>query len=907
MSRAPGRSPGHRTLRRNAIPESISAPPPSGHKTLTAAVLLALGAMNTMPVSAAAITCNMWGPNIISTGPWTSTCFLGSGSSLEVTSPNGLISVVGGPGVSVESNFYRVDFIDNKNGITSVGSAGINAAGGEGTGIRAVSNIFTSSLNLGSISNSSVISGKGGAGGGTAGMTGMAGGAGRGISAALFTIGDINNSGTILGTGGNGGSTIMPGMMGGAGGAGTGISIAGSRVGTITNTAQGSITGVGGAGGTDMTGGIGGIGGLPGIGLVSRGASTGISISASTVAAIVNSGMIAGDVAIGIDANSTITNGITNSGTIAGAVKLNTATLNLDGGSISGTVSGTNASIVNVRDSFTSGNTFNVGAFNITSSGHFNMGHGVTTANLSNAGTLSVAAGTSATITGNYTQATGGTFESRLTDASTYGKLAVTGTADFSASNKIQVNVIGTPVLLAGTSIQPGVISAGTLVAPNGFTVADNSALFDFIASRNGNAVDLCVATAGSATCAAPVVVPDPVPDPVPNPVPNPVPQPAPAPAVTVVSSVTAAKNNPGLGAAAVFDGLIAKGNTVAAAMVPVITALGNLPTEQKVSDAVKQTLPLMAAGMAGINSAGMHSTNRVIQARQEANKGLSSGDGFITDRQFWFKPLGSWARQDDRNGVSGYKANTAGMVFGADKVVTRQVRLGAAFSYMHTSVDGNSTVAMQQATVEGYRVIGYGSYSLDPRTDLSFQADVGHGRNEGQRSINFGGLNSTAAARYNSWNAHVGVGLGRTLDLAAKTTFTPSVRADYTYMRDQAYTETGAGALNLDVARNITKELILSVDGRLNRALTERTVFTANLGAGYDTLTDQSSITAAFVGGGGQFTTRGLSPSPWLARGGLGIIMTNNRAMEITARYDAEARQSFINHTASVKLRMPF
>lgn len=370
---------------------------------------------------------------------------------------------------------------------------------------------------------------------------------------------------------------------------------------------------------------------------------------------------------------------------------------------------------------------------------------------------------------------------------------------------------------------------------------------------------------------------------------------------------MTGAQNNPGLGAARVFDALIGQGAAVTPGMAVVITALGTLPTEQAVSDAVKQTLPLMAAGMTDINSAAMHATNRVIQSRQEANKGLSSGDDFVSDRQAWFKPVGSWARQDDNNAVSGYKADTYGLVAGADTIVSPKVRLGAAISYMHSKIDGNSSVAIQQAKVDGYRLIGYGSYSIDARTDLSFQADIGGTHNDGHRGISFGGLSEVASASYSSWNAHIGAGLGRSFEVAPRTSFTPSLRVDYTQMRDDAYSETGADALNLTVEKNTTKELILSVDGKFNYAVNASTTLSANLGGGYDTLAKDSSITAAFAGGGGQFTTKGVHPSAWLARGGLGVTVMTSKAMELSVRYDGEAREGFVNHTASLKLRMPF
>lgn len=99
----------------------------------------------------------------------------------------------------------------------------------------------------------------------------------------------------------------------------------------------------------------------------------------------------------------------------------------------------------------------------------------------------------------------------------------------------------------------------------------------------------------------------------------------------------------------------------------------------------------------------------------------------------------------------------------------------------------------------------------------------------------------------------------------------------------------------------------MLSVDGKLNHQLSQNATLSAHLGIGYDTQAEQSSITAAFVGGGGQFITRGLAPSPWMCRAGLGLTVLNSKAMEVTVRYDGEARTGFVNHRASLKLRMPF
>ena len=362
----------------------------------------------------------------------------------------------------------------------------------------------------------------------------------------------------------------------------------------------------------------------------------------------------------------------------------------------------------------------------------------------------------------------------------------------------------------------------------------------------------------------------------------------------------------PGRGAAAELDSLVnvfAGGSTGNADMDTVIGTLGTMTTNQQVSAAVSQTLPLMTGGMAQATSANLNGVNRVVQARMEEHRGLSSGDGFVENGKGWFKPVGSWADQKDSDGALGYTAETYGVVLGADGERSDVSRMGAAFGYTHSLVHGNS--GAQSAKVDSYQFVVYGSRSLSENTEYNWQADYAYNQNKGSRYISF--VSRTAAADYTSNSLHIGTGVGKTIAWKEKTSFVPLIRADYTRIADGAYTETGANALNLVVGSKTVEELILSVDGKLAHSLSETSSVTANLGLGYDAMAKQNSITAAYAGGGAAFTTTGIKPSASLARVGFGYVHNTESGMEITARYDAEARTGFTAQTISAKLRMPF
>jgi len=602
--------------------------------------------------------------------------------------------------------------------------------------------------------------------------------------------------------------------------------------------------------------------------------ATAISIEDSELRGkIINSGTIIGDVALRIVYNP-ISITVENSGTLDGKVELSRDTLNINGnharitGAVSDSMSG---ATININGKFTSENTFDVGTFNIAKGGTFNAGHHVTVANaLNNNGTLAVRAGTPLIVTGNYTQAADAMFRTEVLSATDYGQMIVSGNAALAANTGIDVRVSSLAKLAPNITLA-GIIQAGTLQAST-FKVTDDSALFDFKGVVNGNNVDLMVSQAS-----------------------------------TVYGSTVENRNFVGAGAARELDKLIA-GSTGDGDMGAVVTALGRLPSSKHVSDAVKQTLPLMTGATASAAAAAINQTGRIVQARQDANLGLSTGEDVISDKQIWAKPFGSWAKQGDRNGVSGFDASTGGIVVGADGVLTEHDRLGAAFAYAHTKVSGNDSVAAQSAKIDSYQAMLYGSHSIDERTELSWQGDLGLNRTDGERAINFGGLNRRAASNYNGWSAHVGTGVARVFSLNDVISVAPSLRLDYTSISNRGYTESGAGVLNLQVGSQRTEELIVAAESKLSYAVSTDATIVANLGVGYNLLAKSAQITSSFVGGGAAFTTEGLEPSPWTVRGGAGLILHRQGGTEVTARYDAEAnRTGFNNQTVSLKVRQSF
>jgi len=493
-------------------------------------------------------------------------------------------------------------------------------------------------------------------------------------------------------------------------------------------------------------------------------------------------------------------------------------------------------------------------------------------------GTLNIAASDALTLGDAYNQTADSILQVGVNSVTESGKLVVAGTATFATDSKIHVNAAEAKGLgLAFGANLGNIIEAGSLVS-DGFVVTDNSALFDFEVSVDdaNNSVSLRSKQGTDES----------------------------GEAVSLLKYVQKQQFTTGLGAANVLNDFV-NGTATGNGMDEVVSGLGKMETAKDVADAVAQTLPLMSGSSAKASTSVMQANSNVVSARQS---GIASGDGFITDKHAWVKPVGSLAKQDARNGVSGFDASTFGIIGGLDGDLNDTTSIGFALSYMNTNLDGSGTNSTNSADIDAYQAIAYGQHQFGEQfhnLDLSWQAAIGFNQTDGTRRITF--MDSKAKSKYNSYTSNLSVGLGRTFAMDSDTSITPSVRAAYSYIKDDSYQESGAGALNLDVASNTTDALVISVNGDFSRRIADQAALLASAGVGYDLLNDASSSTASFAGGGAAFTTNGLELSPVVITAGVGVNYALNDATDITVRYDLEGRSDFLSQTASAKVTWVF
>lgn len=606
------------------------------------------------------------------------------------------------------------------------------------------------------------------------------------------------------------------------------------------------------------------------------GGQNGISIfSATTISgSISNNGTISGGQnGISISSSAIVNGGISNSGIIQG----DTNAINITPGSTVSNIDilGQNARIignveasgtnVNITDGarLTSEGNYNVNAFNISSNALFNMANTITAAAVNNSGTLAIT-DTLQTIAGDYTQQTGGLFQTSVSSASEYGQLSVTGAVDLSQSGNIYVQV-GQNNLLHNGDILSNVVSGDTLTAPtNGFNVSDNSYIWSFIPTLN-NANNGLHLTA--------TINPD---------------------------AYNACQGTFCQGAATAILGQVAAGN-------PIFSPYTQLPTANALRDAASQATPEL--------------TNENIQVVQlitrsvldiapmwDSLRGKSSGDAMLYQPgKIWVKPYGASMTQNQRNTVPGFNATAYGAVIGKDIQLANDLLFGGGFAAGGDNMHGKSVLSGQSINSQAYQGMLYGAKKLPNHVYVAGQGLLGFGINDTNRSIPL--YASTAKGSYNSWFTNIRAETGRSIDVAPNFVFTPELDASYLFINQNGYKESGS-PMDLLVSANQNSSLVLGAYANGAYHLTNvhkqhDLALTGYAGIAGDVINSQPQVTSTFVASGSTFSTFGVQFNGAVFRGGAGLTLTNPTSpFLVELNYDVQAGNNAYSGIGSATIK---
>ena len=341
--------------------------------------------------------------------------------------------------------------------------------------------------------------------------------------------------------------------------------------------------------------------------------------------------------------------------------------------------------------------------------------------------------------------------------------------------------------------------------------------------------------------------------------------------------------------------------------------AFRGITTAAEFEEAIQSISPDVSRAVVNVASYVGRSTVTNVISRLTAMR--SNGVGFsgvaagnhLTGVGTWLHGFGTAIDQDERQGINGFKADTFGMTFGADKLVADNLRLGLAFSIAGT--DSDTKVSGNRLNTDNFQGSIYGSYVFGPYyLDASFT----YGKNsyDSTRFISVGPLSRTAIANFDGDQVILQGTYGLNYAYDDGIYINPFAGFLYANLDLDGYSESGAGVLDLTVDaqsyENLESNVGVSVfkETEMNGA---RFVPEIHASWRHEFLDEIQISNSTYAGGGVSFITEGFDPANDTLNVGVSATMQLNDNIDMKFSYDFETKSNYNSHSGLFNIRYNF
>lgn len=455
------------------------------------------------------------------------------------------------------------------------------------------------------------------------------------------------------------------------------------------------------------------------------------------------------------------------------------------------------------------------------------------------------------------------------TDGSTtsYSTLQTSG-ATFENGSTIDVNVSNTSTnagLLVGSTLS-NVITSNGLTINGTLNVTDNSALINFVYARNGNNIDLNVVKVSANNI--------------------------------VDTTIAGGGQTPAREAAKALQFIQDGGNHPQ--MNRVFTQLNNLTSNKEVAQAVESTTPQSTTSTQTASNQISNNISNIVMQRQNPNfgGGFNSGDEIFEDKNLWIKPFGSIGSQANKDGMNGFDVKSYGIGMGFDGKNKNDQIFGTGLFFTDANVDMNNV--SQETDIKAYSIMTYGSLPvIDNQTNFLYQVGYSLQKTDSARNVFTGDI---ATADYTSKMASIDTRLVRDYQINNDLMLQPLVFATYRNFKSPSYNESGAGALNLDVEKNSSSEMLVGLGTVATYNLNLRDKLIGSINVGYDLKDDNNLISSSYEGASGvSFETQGIDNGRWSYDAGVGYEKSIDNKNSVSVNYNFQGEgKDYTNNVVS-------
>ncbi|MFO0948720.1 MAG: autotransporter domain-containing protein [Planctomycetota bacterium] len=280
--------------------------------------------------------------------------------------------------------------------------------------------------------------------------------------------------------------------------------------------------------------------------------------------------------------------------------------------------------------------------------------------------------------------------------------------------------------------------------------------------------------------------------------------------------------------------------------------------------------------------------------------------DSLETQWNAWSVGYGLGGSASSDGNASGAIYGMGGVLTGADRWMDESTLVGLFGGYTGSSF----STGTPSARVNDNAGLG-GLYALR-RGEILYLSALAGGQGDNyasQRQIDFGGINRNATGNYTGWQGFGYTELGGNLK-AGPATLQPFGALQYIHLRQNAFTETGAGSLNLTSGGMDTDSLRSFLGSRAQLRLKGQWTryFTPEAQASWlheysDATTGLNTRFAAI--GGNTFAPTGLNAGRDWALLGVGVTCTLTENIQLNCNYFAQTNDRQTYHVGAASLNI--
>ncbi|MDR1038037.1 MAG: autotransporter outer membrane beta-barrel domain-containing protein [Deltaproteobacteria bacterium] len=273
-----------------------------------------------------------------------------------------------------------------------------------------------------------------------------------------------------------------------------------------------------------------------------------------------------------------------------------------------------------------------------------------------------------------------------------------------------------------------------------------------------------------------------------------------------------------------------------------------------------------------------------------------------------WAGGFGTWARQDNRNDVFGYRYRSGGFAIGYDRSVAALdgLVLGASMAFSTGELESSGGFSSVDIDTIGFGL--YGSYTHPTGIFFDLSATFGRSDNESEIFLVTGGK-KTGKFHVDTWQLAARTGY---VISTGSLSIVPSVGVRYLTFRQGAWNETVTGSAIPGNTFGKRSEHLVEIPAQVRITGTfsvgsARITPELRLGYTYSAKRPDNTLRVGFAGYDGQTVIQGIRARRNTFQVGTGVKISTGSMLDVFVNYDASFASGFYEHRGSLGIGLEF